>query len=167
MRIPPFYNDSTWQRFFAGIVVGMIIGWLFFLYNFGNVHEKLVLEINKQKSTIENQEETIDILQRDQEEINEEAKKNLTVQDIKITVVNEEDIKLSELTLHELKANVEHELEIVRNKNIETVANTKELLLKAVENKTFVVNENRYKLNIEQLFLFTTLEIFVRIEEDS
>ena len=142
----------------------MIFGWLFFLYQFGLVHEKLILEINKQKTTIEQQENTIEVLRKDQDEINKESQKSLTVQDIHIRFVNEKDVKLSEMTLHELKGAVESELDIVRNKDIETVANSKDFLLKTVENKIFGVGDKRYQLKVEQVFLFTTLEMNLRIE---
>ena len=163
MRIPPLYNDKSWQRFFAGVIIGMIFGWLFFLYHFGLVHEKLILEINKQKTTIEQQENTIEVLRKDQDEINKESQKSLTVQDIHIRFVNEKDVKLSEMTLNELKGAVESELDIVRNRDIESVANSKDFLLKTVENKIFGVGDKRYQLKVEQVFLFTTLEMNLRI----
>lgn len=164
MRIPPLHNDKSWQRFFAGFILGMIFGWLFFLYHFGTVHEKLVMEINKQKTTIVSQENTIENLRKDQDEKNEQIQKSLTVQDITINFVNEKDIKLSELMLHEIRSNITAELEDLRNKNIETVRNSKELLIKAVENKGFLVNSKRFRLKIEQLIIDTSLEINVRIE---
>ncbi|MDQ0255038.1 tRNA U34 5-carboxymethylaminomethyl modifying enzyme MnmG/GidA [Evansella vedderi] len=164
MRIPPLYNDKSWQRFFAGFILGMLFGWLFFLYHFGLVHEKLVMEINKQKTTIETQENKIESLQKDQAEKNEQIQKSLTVQDITINFVNEKDVKLSELTLHDIRSNITNELEDLRNKNIETVRNSKELLIKAVENKAFLINSKRFHLKIEQLIIDTSLEINVRIE---
>ncbi|UCZ52266.1 hypothetical protein LGQ02_15650 [Bacillus shivajii] len=166
MRIPPFYHEPSWQRFFAGIILGMLVGWLFFLYQFGNVHEKLVLKINDQQKEIDSQAKTIDILRKDQDERNEENQKKLTVQDIKLHFVNEDDIKLSELTLHELRSAVESELDIVRNKNIETVHNSREFLEKTVENKIYTIKgtDKRYQLKIEYLVLYTTVDIYLRIE---
>ncbi|UTR11374.1 hypothetical protein MM300_03320 [Evansella sp. LMS18] len=163
MRVPPLYNDKSWQRFFAGLAIGIIFGWLFFLYHFGLVHEKLVLEINRQKTTIEHQEQTIEVLRKDQDEINEQNQKQLTVQDIHISFVNEKDVKLSELTYHELKGAVEGELEVVRNKDIDTIAGSKDFLLKTVENKIFIIGEKRYQLKVEQLILYTALEMYLRI----
>ncbi|ADU31474.1 sporulation membrane protein YtrI [Evansella cellulosilytica] len=165
MRIPPLYHDKSWQRFFAGVILGMIIGWFFFIHNFGSIHENLVLEINKQKTTIENQEDTIENLRKEQDERNNDIKQSLTIQDVSIKFVNEEDIKISELTLHQLRSEVEKELERVRNKDIETVAGSKELLLGMVENKQFVTPSQSYQLIVEQLVLYTTLEMNLRIEK--
>lgn len=164
MRIPPLYHDKSWQRLFAGFFIGLLFGWMFFLYHFGTVHEKLVLEIGDQQTEIEKHKKTIEILREDQDEQNEENQKMLTVQDIRIRFINEEDVKLSELALHDLRAAVESELEEVRNKNIETVANSRDFIYKTVENKVFYTNnDNRYQLKVEQLFLYTTLEMRVMI----
>ncbi|SDZ54678.1 hypothetical protein SAMN05421736_116115 [Evansella caseinilytica] len=164
MRIPPLYQDKSWQRFFAGFIIGMLIGWLFFLYHFGMVHEKLIMEIKEQQTTITNQEDRIENLTKEQDQKNEEMKKSLTVQEITITFTNEKEVKLSELTLQELRGSIEGELELIRNKNIETVASSKELLLKSVENKVFIIGDKKYRLIIEQLILFTELEMYLRIE---
>ncbi|WP_416151485.1 sporulation membrane protein YtrI [Salipaludibacillus sp. HK11] len=163
MRIPTLYRDKSWQRFFAGFFIGLLFGWMFFLYHFGTVHEKLVLKIGDQQTEIEKHENTIEILREDQDEQNEENQKMLTVQDIRIDFINEGDIKLSELTLHDLRAAVESELEEVRNKDIETVANSSNFIYKTVENKVFIINDKRYQLKVEQLFLFTTLKMDVMI----
>ncbi|MDG5786988.1 hypothetical protein QA612_05745 [Evansella sp. AB-P1] len=164
MRIPPFYHEKSWQRFFVGFILGMIFGWVFFLYHFGLVHDKLIMDINELKTTIVKQENTIETLRKEDNERNEEMKKNLTVQDIKIEFTNEDDVNLSELALHELRGAVENLLESVRNQNIETVAISKDFLESTVENKTFGINDKEYQLRMEKLILFTTIEMNLRIE---
>lgn len=52
MRIPPYYRNSHWQRFFAGMAIGGIISWFIFLYIFGEWQEKYSMEISKQEETI-------------------------------------------------------------------------------------------------------------------
>ncbi len=163
MRIPPYYRRPGWQRFFAGMVIGMLIGWFFFIYQFGIVQEKLVNEIKKQEVTIKDQKDTIDILRSDQDELNKENQKKLTIQEVKIYFKNDKDLKLSELSIHELRSAVENELKAVKNKNIETVANTKELLFQTLENTTYEINDKRYQVTVKELYLFTTLEVFVEI----
>ncbi len=163
VHFPPYYRRPGWQRFFAGVILGMFIGWLFFLYQFGAVHEKLVVEIKKQQAIIQKHETTINILQSDQNERNEENKKKLTVQEVKVYFQNDHAVKLNELTLHELRSAIENELKSVKNKNIETVSNSKDLLKQTIENKTFVINEKKYQITINELHLYTTLEIYVNI----
>ncbi|WNF36043.1 hypothetical protein RJD24_16540 [Bacillaceae bacterium IKA-2] len=163
MRIPPHYKRAGWQRFFAGIIIGMIFGWFFFIYEFGIVQEKLVTEIKKQESTIKDQLDTIEILRSDQDEVNKDNLKKLTVQEVKVYFKNNKDLKLSELSIHELRSAIENELKSVKSKNIETIASSKYLLFQTIENKTFVINNKRYQVTIKELYLFTTLELFVVI----
>ena len=164
MRIPPPYHDKSWQRFLAGFFLGLIFGWVFFLYHFGHVHEKLIMEINKQKITIASLEETIETLKENQDEHSEQLKKHITVQDVLITFFNEKDVKLSELTLHELRSSVENDLDAIRTKNIEEVSNSEELLIKAVENRRYVIGDKRYRLMVNRLVIYTTLKLNLRIE---
>ncbi|TMW71711.1 sporulation membrane protein YtrI [Alteribacter natronophilus] len=164
MRIPPLYRDKSWQRFTAGVILGMLIGWLFFLYNFGYVYDKMIIEIGKQRTTIENLENTVEILQKDQDEMNRENQEKLTVQEIRVNFINEREVNLSELTIFELRSAVESELELIKNKGIESVFSSRELLKKAVENKTFRINnDKKYQLKIEHFMIYTTTEVDISI----
>ena len=165
MRIPPYYKRPGWQRFFAGVIIGMIIGWTFFIYNFGMVHEKLVTEIKKQQSTIEAQMKTIDVLRSDQKKLNEENEKRLTIQDIEIYFTNERNMKITELTVYELKQQALGELEFIKNKDIATIAKTRDLMIKTIENKVFLVEDNKFQLKLAELYLYTTLELYMKIEK--
>ncbi len=44
MHIPPYYKRPSFQRFFAGICIGTIIGYLIFIYMFGELQEKWIEE---------------------------------------------------------------------------------------------------------------------------
>ncbi|MFB4163011.1 sporulation membrane protein YtrI [Alteribacillus sp. JSM 102045] len=163
MRIPPYYRRPGWQRFFAGIAMGALGGWAFFLFQFGAVHEELVIEINKKRIQIENQKEQIDILRSEERKRNEENEQKLTIQETKIKFTNENKLRLNELALYELKQQVEDEVKFLKNKNIESVVEGKELIKKAVENKTYEVGDHEYRLHIEEMYIYTSLELHVKI----
>ncbi|MBU9721135.1 MULTISPECIES: sporulation membrane protein YtrI [Bacillaceae] len=165
MRIPPLYREKSWQRFFAGVFIGLLFGWVFFIYHFGMVHEKLILELNERKSIIEKHEKTIEILQQDQEEQSQETADKLKVQDIEVTLINVDESNLSEMAIHDLRDKVESELDNIRGMQIDTVANSIDLLYKAIENKVFTVGDSRsYQLVIQTLILHRNTEIHVKIE---
>ncbi len=163
MRIPPFYKQAGWQRFFAGVIIGMLIGWFFFIYEFGEVQEKLVTKIRMQEATIKNQKDTIEILRSDKDELNKENQKKLTVQEVKVYFKNDKLFKLSELSTHDLRSQIEKELSAVLNRNIESVAESKDLLYQSIENKVFEVNEKRYHVIVRDFVLYTKLQVFVEI----
>ncbi|UTW68875.1 hypothetical protein KHA80_16285 [Anaerobacillus sp. HL2] len=60
---------------------------------------------------------------------------------MKVYFKNDKDLKLSELSTHELRSAIENELTTVKNKNIETVANAKNYYFQTIENTIFTVND--------------------------
>lgn len=164
MRIPSHYKRPGWQRFFAGVFVGILIGWSFFIYHFGKIHDDLLIELKKQEMMIESQKKRIQTLISDQEKLNEENQKKLTIQEIVIHFTNEQKLKLNELTIYELRQQALNELRYLEGKDIATVAATRELMLKTLENKIFTIGDTKYRLITEQVYLFTTLELYMKIE---
>ncbi|MFV8827557.1 sporulation membrane protein YtrI [Alkalihalobacterium sp. APHAB7] len=164
MRVPPYYKRPGWQRFFAGVVIGMIIGWAFFVYEFGTINETLVSEIKKQQITIENLNKDLETLRSVEKKLNEENEKRLTIQELEMYFTNEKQVKLSELTLYELKQKGLNELRFLKGKDIATVASTNELMIKTIENTEFQIGDGRYKLKVEQVYLYTTLKLYMKIE---
>ncbi|QKS72044.1 hypothetical protein FLK61_35875 [Paenalkalicoccus suaedae] len=166
MRVPETPTPAV-KRFLVGVVLGMLIGWLFFIYQYGDVHESLLLDIQTLESELAKQTRTIDILREDQVKQNEENERRLTVQEVRIIIANERTSKLSEWTLYELKDLIEQEVEDVRNKDIAHVAESRFFLQRMLENKTFTVNQQEYQVSLIQLFLYTTLEVHVEVHEAS
>ncbi|WP_227936612.1 sporulation membrane protein YtrI [Alkalihalobacillus deserti] len=163
MRIPPFFQRRTVQRFFAGIILGVFIGWFFFIYQYGQVYEGLIVRISEQEATITDLEKNIKILVSEQTKLNKENQKKLTLQEIEIHFINNNKIRLNQLTLLDLKQQVLNELQYIKRKDLETIANMKELMISTIENKVFPVEDKRYQLDIKDIFLYTTLELHVEV----
>lgn len=163
MRFPPHYRRPNWQRFFAGLAIGILIGWFFFLYQFGSIHQHLTAEIIKKQLMIEEQAETIDILRSNEKKLNEENEQKLTIQQVQVSFLNAKKHYLNELALYELKQQLLKEIKYLEGKNIATIASTKEMLIKTIENKVFTIDERRFQLKTKQLYLYTTFEIYVEI----
>ncbi len=163
MRIPPFFERPSFRRFFAGIILGFIIGWGFFIYQYGQVYEELVFQLSKQKAVIKEQQKKMDELRSEQTKINEENKKKLTVQQIELYFINDRKPRLNQLTLFELRQQAVNELQFIERKDIETVANMKDLMIATLENKVFHIGENHYQLNVKEVYLFTTLRVYAEV----
>ncbi|BAB06890.1 hypothetical protein P4637_05245 [Halalkalibacterium halodurans] len=163
MRVPPYYRRPGWQRFFAGLIIGILIGWVFFLLQYGPIHDELILERSKQQAEVAQLKERIDDLVRKQNEQNEENQKKLTIQEIEISFTNARSLRLNQLTLYELHQQAIEELHFLEQRDIETVANMKDLMISTLENKVFSINDSRYQLDVEEVYLFTTLHIYAKI----
>ena len=65
MRIPPYYRNPLWQRFFAGVIIGAIISWGLFLYMFGDLQEKQIQLIETQQDAIKDLHDELEIWQNE------------------------------------------------------------------------------------------------------
>ncbi|WP_062233857.1 sporulation membrane protein YtrI [Fictibacillus sp. FJAT-27399] len=163
MRIPPYFNRKGYQRFFSGIMLGFIIGWLFFLMQYGMTVEHYVSTIKEQSHHIADLKEQIAQWKSTYEKSNEDNEKKLRVQKIKVFVTNNHTLKLSQLTIYEISESVQDQLENLLGEDIESIYKTRMLLYKAIENKNYVVDGEKYKVVVDQLFLYTTVEVHVKI----
>jgi hypothetical protein len=164
MRIPPLYQRKGYQRFFAGIAIGSIIGWAFFLYQGGLAHEKLVQKNNELQLKISDLEKKNKILTSEDEKANEELAKKFKLHEINVRFSDEETQKISNLKrLHLIKA-VEDDLEHLIGQDTETIAKSNILLFQAIENKPYRIDddEQAYRVKIDHLYLYTgILRIYI------
>jgi gas vesicle protein len=163
MRIPPYYKDPSWQRFLAGVMLGTIIGWLIFLFLYGNTLNRQTIELRNKEAEIKDLKKDIEeIWKKDYEECNKENQRLLKVQEIKINL--DHSNKLSMLTVQKLQEQAKDYLRDLIKKDIETVANNKEYIMKTIEEKTYTIDDEKYQLRVQHFFLFTTLELHLQIK---
>jgi hypothetical protein len=159
MRIPPFYQRTSWQRFFSGMAIGGAISWVIFLYIYGVWQDRHIYKIKKQEDVIKELNNDIKIWQQEYKEMNKRNIEQLTVQKINIKITNAEKYKLDDLSVFETEEAVKHDIGMMLAKDIETVYKSKDLIKKIIENKTFKLNDKRYKLRVKEMVIYTTLSI--------
>ncbi len=164
MRVAPYHQKPGWQRFFAGIVIGALISWFVFLFQFGVLQDKQIQKISEQENDIIDLKKSNDILIDDAKKLNEENKNKLKIQDFDIVFANRKNVNLSSLDLHILKNSVTEVLNSLIGQDIQTLSKNKELLFRAIENRDFELDDKKYKLKIHTVFVDTTLEISLNIE---
>ncbi|MBY6035202.1 hypothetical protein KUV80_00960 [Fictibacillus nanhaiensis] len=164
MRIPPLYQRKGYQRFFAGMAIGFIIGWVFFLIQGGLAHERLIHKIKEQNSIIIDYKKKNEILTSDDKRANEELAKKFKLHEINVRFSNEGSQKLSNLTKMHLKQAVEDDLEHLIGEDTETIAKSNTLLFQAIENKPYRIDDDEqvYRITIDHLYLYTgVLRIYI------
>ncbi|WP_045523603.1 sporulation membrane protein YtrI [Neobacillus niacini] len=164
MRIPPYYRRPSWQRFFAGMAIGGAISWCIFIYIFGVWQEKHTALIDKQSEEIVDLREEKKIWQEEYKEINKRTIEQLTIQKINVKITNWEKYKLDLLSVSEIEDSVKDDISMMIAKDIDTVYKSKELIKKIIQNKPVKINDKRYKLQVKELVIFTTLSIQLEIE---
>ncbi|WP_270179566.1 sporulation membrane protein YtrI [Alkalihalobacillus sp. CinArs1] len=164
MRVPQVYTRKGWQKFLAGLSVGVIFGWLFFLMLFGIMYEKQITTIKEQKIKISDLKTQNRTLLDDQENYdNEDIEKTLHIKGIVVTFEKDQDLSLNSLTKHELKKAVQDELNDLLNKDLGSVAHTRSFIIKSLENKSLLINDIEYGFEVKQMIVYTTVEVVLSI----
>lgn len=163
MRIPPYYRLPTWQRFFAGVVIGAIGSWFIFFYMYGVLQEKQISIIEIQRKEIHELKIKVGIWEQDFNKLNEETEKHLSVKEIRVTIVNDQFYDLDKLSVAEAEEVIRTDLTTLITKNVEDVYKTKALLKKSIENKILEINKKRYRIEITEIFFYKNMEIEVKL----
>ncbi|MBO9130623.1 sporulation membrane protein YtrI [Bacillus sp. 165] len=165
MRIPPLYKSKSWQLLFGGAAIGSIISWGIFLHVYGELREKQAKTIIEQKQEIEQLEHDLQIWKDEEKKRNNQMKRTLTIQDIKIKIINHEQYDLDELAVYSLTAAIRGDLRNLLKENIQGVARNKELLKKVIENKTYERDNRTYQFKVDTIYFDTVLEITLKIQQ--
>jgi hypothetical protein len=163
-RIPPYYRRKGYQRFFGGLIIGFIGGWVFFLLNSGSLIDEYIIQIKEQQIKINALKDENNVLSEDKLKLNEENQKKLLVEEItvQITETNQTD-KIDRLTKLNLVNAIKAELKIVLQKDVESVAANRDLLMQLLKNKEFKIDDNNYRITDIEMNLYTTLELYVKV----
>ena len=165
MRIPPYYRNPMWQRFFAGIAIGAVMSWALFFYMFGDLQEKQVQLIQTQQDTIKDLSEEVDIWQSEYEILNKRNESRLLVQDVSVRITNYKKYRLDPLSVFEVEQSIQKDFSSLIGKDLENVSKGKELLKRAIINKDIKVNSRQYQLEIRELVIYTNIEIELAIRQ--
>ncbi|WP_064092610.1 sporulation membrane protein YtrI [Rossellomorea aquimaris] len=167
MRIPPYYRLPSWQRFFSGMVIGGIISWIIFLFMYGTMHEKQSTLIKEQKNHISKLENTLSYLQEEYKQLNTDKQDELTIQEVKIKILNNTKTKVELLSIHETEDRISQDLRSLLTKDLETVYQNKELIRKIIENKTVKIDDKAFSLKVKEMYFFTTTQITLELRYEN
>lgn len=162
MRIPPHYRQPVWQRFLAGVAIGGMISWFIFLFIFGEWQERYSKEIKDHEDKIAELNKEKEIWQEEFKALNKKNRELLTIQEIKVKIGNGNKYKLDLYSIFEIEDQIKEDLLNMKAKDIDTVYKSRELIERIIENKTIKVNEKRYKVEVKQMVIYTTL--FIQLE---
>jgi Txe/YoeB family toxin of Txe-Axe toxin-antitoxin module len=166
MRIPPYYRRPSWQRFFAGMAIGGAISWCIFLYIHGVWLERNTKLIRKQQQDLVELNNDLKIWQEEYKAANKRNLEQITVQKINVKITNWEKYELDQFSVFQTEEAVRDDIKMMLAKDLETVAKSKDLLKKIIENKPIKINGKRYKLKVKEMIIYTTLTIQLEIQFD-
>lgn len=159
MRIPPLYRYPSWQRFFAGAAIGGVISWCIFLYIFGFWQDKHTKIIHKQQEDIADLKKDISIWQEEYKAANKRNIEKITVQKIDVKITNWKKYNIDSFSAFQVEDSVKEDIRMALAKDLDTVYTSRDLIKKIIENKTVKISGKRYKLEVKEMVIYTTLSI--------
>lgn len=158
MRVPPYNRDPGWQRFFSGVVLGAIVGWLIFMLMYGVTLEKNIGDLIKYKEEVKSYKNRIHILTEDNDKLKEE-KDQLKIEDFKISIINHEKYLLNSFSRSSIIARITEDLNDQVSKDVASIKDNRQLLIKVIENKSYTLDDKRYYFEVDFLYIDTTIEM--------
>ncbi|WP_043934119.1 sporulation membrane protein YtrI [Bacillus sp. EB01] len=166
MRVPPLYNDRSWQRFFAGMAIGAAISWSIFIYINGVFQEQQSILVKDQQDEIKKLQDDIAIWQEDYKNLNKQNIEQLLIQNIQVKITNHQKYRLDLLSVHETEDAVMEDLKTLKTKDLEVAFKNKELIKRVIENRRVTINDKKYRLEVTEIIIYTTLVIQLHINLD-
>ncbi|MGG3887849.1 sporulation membrane protein YtrI [Metabacillus fastidiosus] len=163
MRIPPHYEKPSWQRFFAGMVIGALLSWSVFLFIYGVNQDKQSLRIKEQQNDIAELKRDKQIYQEDYKKLNKENQQKITVQAIEIKLTNGERFHLKQFMNESIELSVKKDLSNLIAKDLESVSLSVPLIERTIENKLFHIEDRTYKLEVTKIVITPNVYIEVKI----
>lgn len=157
MHIPPYHKQPAWQRFFVGMLFGAIIAYLVLVYMQGAMYEELILENIEKEELISDLRSQNEALLQDQDDKSAAT----TVQEIEITLINPDVLKKNSLLESQLKSLIKQEINHLIGIEITVLSASDELLVSAIENKTFTLDNRSYQFLLKRTTISPTLKLKV------
>ncbi len=162
MHIPPVYKRPSWQRFLIGVVVGVVVAYVIMLFMYGTIYEQIVQENSELRASNKELTNFNDALLEDKEEAEEQESKPYTIEQIDIMIENEKELRLDRLATHQLEELITDEIDLIIGKSVSSTAENNELLIAAIENKTFKIDGFSYSFEVSRFILYSTAKITLK-----
>ncbi|MCT2537173.1 hypothetical protein NC661_02535 [Aquibacillus koreensis] len=155
MHIPPYYKRAGWQRFLAGAFIGAIISFAIFLYMYGQFQERWIEDNLSLRSELNTLQRNYEALEESKNKLDEQSKKEITVEEIEISIENEKQLKLDRLIVHTLEQKILDEINHVIGQSTNSLSENYQLLTAAIENKTLHEDNFSYQAVVKNLFIIS------------
>lgn len=161
MHIPPYYRRSTWQRFFVGVFFGSIISYFVLIYMYGTMYEERLAENMELASELRELKDQNAALLKDKKDLDEKSQEPLTVSSIAININEGEQLKIDRLIEIQLEEMIIEEINHLIGQEVAIINKSDQLLVSAIENKGFTIEDVTYYFDINKLMIAAEMEISV------
>ena len=161
MHVPRYHKKPGWQRFLVGMLFGALISYWVVIFMYGTMYQEKVIENSKLHEELNDAENRIQALEKDNEDLNEKSKQKIVIEEIELEILNAKELKIDMLLQNELESLVKEEIKDIIGKDLLMVAESDTLLLSSIENKSYKVDDFSYDFEIKRLIIAPTVRIIV------
>jgi hypothetical protein len=148
------------RRLLAGCVIGILLGFAFFLLLDGASQERRINQIRQLQAETHLLKEERRALIRAEDRKNRELEKKRTVQEITIAIFGKAPDRATRTELtHAVKA----ELRPLIGQNLSSVSDNRELIVKVIEKKPFIYAEITYHFKVRSIVVDSHMAIDLAI----
>ncbi|KAB8138284.1 hypothetical protein F9U64_05700 [Gracilibacillus oryzae] len=169
MHIPPLYKRPGWQRFLAGTMIGTLIGYIIFVFMFGEMQQNLIEENFTLRGELLELKDTHQALVENHRLLDEQAKEGIKINQITIQFTNLETYKIEHdrIMIQQLTEAIKQEANQMIGKNVEEVANSTDLLIRAIENKTITIDDFKFQATVKKMIVIEELKLSIELKKAS
>ncbi|WP_208592251.1 sporulation membrane protein YtrI [Gracilibacillus suaedae] len=166
MHIPPYYKRPSWQRFLAGVAIGTIIGYIIFIYMFGELQEKWIEENLALRGDLQDLRQSYENLRKNHEALDQQTKKGLQVGEINIEFLNLEELNIDSdrIMIQQLEDAVRTEASHAIGKSVDEIINSIDLLISTIENKTINIDDFRFQAEVRRIIVTETVYLSIELK---
>lgn len=164
MHVPPYHKKIGWQRFFVGAFFGAIIAYCILMYMHGIMYERLITEHQELQSVADDLKRQNEVLSKDNQDLDDRYNEKVAIESIELTIINEKQLKLDRLLRHQLEEYIKAEIEHTIGKPLSSIAENDLLLISAIENKTFKVDDFSYQMQVQTLTISKVIRITLKAD---
>ncbi|GAB7388649.1 hypothetical protein BSNK01_24870 [Bacillaceae bacterium] len=165
MKRPPARFLSRLVRYLTAFALGAITGSALFLFLFGQQLDDHIARIEElkaknEKLAAENRDLSAQLEKRTSWE------KSLKVQKVEIVIEKGGEGELDKLTELEVMTRAAREVQFLKNKPLEIVAELHDSLRQIFHDKKYEINERTVTVNLEAISIYKTVRIWLNVREE-
>src|SRR5699024_10902934 len=142
------------------------IGYFIFIFMFGKLQEKWIEENMELRGKLQDLTQDYETLTENHQQLDQQAKEGLHIEEIVINFMNLKELKIENdrIMHHQLEEAIQEEAAHATGKKVDEIAQSIDLYISSIENKTINIDDFRYQAKVEQIVVSETLSLSIRLK---
>lgn len=166
MKLPHSSQLQKWGGHLAFLIFGFMVGALIFLYTHGHMLDKILLENRRLALEVTKLQDEVAYLEKQADDLHRRNQQELTVEQIEIIIVNEDEIDGFAATdiIEQLRDDLKYLIQ--ENYSVQAVGETAETHARLINGRTIRFEDNsEYRIRLLFMTIYTTITIKIQVQK--